>query len=650
MVPGLSYGAQHPWRGELLLPAIALGMANAAVRPLMLAVTLPMGILGFGMITAALNGFLLYLFSSVGMLAIRDVGTLVFCAGALAIINTAFTTMLSIDDEDRFYRKVLRHLVSSSPDACSSLPGLLIMEIDGLAFEHLQRARARRRLPHIDRLVREGNHLLAEWDCGVPSQTSSSQAGIMFGNSYDIPAFRWYDRKRDRLIVSGNPKDAWEIEKTVFRGHGLLKGGSSVNNLLSGEADQIAITLSEIGRRGVEAGSRSGEILQFFFNPYCFSRALILLSWEMIIQGMQELWAFVRRRRPHGPLYPLNRALSTVLLRDLGTYLVVRDLMRGSPAIYVSFIGYDVVSHLSGPTSGAAFGVLSAIDRQVGRLMDVARIHAPRPYRIVILSDHGQSPGKSFRDRYGSTMSSLVKGLVSGKSVGEISGVYPSYLQALLKEVEESEEMPTLGRARKRALRHGRLYIARQLERKAPAVRPEIHADRVVVCCSGNLAHIYLPGEDEFFFVEQIDELYPGLIAGLLGHPGIGFLLVRSASRGLLVLGSQGLRELDGGIVEGIDPLTVLRRPEAATKQLLRLGRFPNTGDIVANSMVAGDQVASFEDQTGSHGGMGGPQNYPFVVLPRVGALAMSAIDSPEQLHTILCSLREQQSFGARAS
>lgn len=628
-LPGLGFG-ERGYPGSVLVPALGLGMANAAMRPLMVAATVPMGILGFATVTTALNCLLLLFFDGLGYFQLLGTQAMILSAGVLAGVNAVVSTVLSIDEEDRFYRRVTRRLARAGNHPAHQAPGLLIIEIDGLAYAYAQHARARGWIPSVDALIRDGRHVLVEWNCGVPSQTSSSQAGIMYGDNDDIPAFRWFERERGVVVVSGNARDAAALDERLSRGQGLLRGGSSVNNLLSGDADAAALTLSRLGK-GLP---RSGEVLQFFTDSYCLSRALILVFWELLVQGVQAARKMIRHplRRGHGALYPLQRALSTVVLRDLSTFLVVRDLIRGAPAIYVSYIGYDVVAHESGPASAEALGVLSAIDRQVGRLMDVASHHAPRPYRIVVLSDHGQSPGQSFAQRHGITLTSLVQGLVRGLPVGEVRADPPRYLHALLEEVRRFEDLPTLGSARKRAIRSGRLYLERHIEE--PVTEREA-GGQVVVCCSGNLAHIYLQKGQQALSLEEIDIMHPGLIPGLLGHPGIGFVLVRSAHRGLLILGRSGLRAVSSGVVEGDDPLQYFHHPQRACRQLARLAGFSHSGDLVVNSAVEGEKVFSFEDQRGSHGGLGGPQNHPFLACP-VDLTPAGSAASPVELYHVL--------------
>jgi hypothetical protein len=158
------------------------------------------------------------------------------------------------------------------------------------------------------------------------------------------------------------------------------------------------------------------------------------------------------------------------------------------------------------------------------------------------------------------------------------------------------------------------------------------------VCASGNLALLYLTGIGGRATAEEIAERHPGLIEGLASHPGIGIVLVRSASRGALAIGARGVHLLDERRVQGEDPLGPFG--PLAGDRLRRLGSFTNVGDLVVVSRYerATEEVAAFEELIGSHGGLGGPQTEAFLVVPAdwvapeapiVGAVAVN-----EQLRT----------------
>jgi hypothetical protein len=134
---------------------------------------------------------------------------------------------------------------------------------------------------------------------------------------------------------------------------------------------------------------------------------------------------------------------------------------------------------------------------------------------------------------------------------------------------------------------------------------------------SGCLGLISFPREPGRLSLERINELHPDLLPALRDHPGVGFMLVRSAKDGAVVLGRGGVNYLDQNRVEGEDPLGPFG--PGAARHVLRTDGFPNCADIMVNSTYWDDldEVAAFEELVGSHGGMGGTQSFPFVLHPR---------------------------------
>ena len=91
--------------------------------------------------------------------------------------------------------------------------------------------------------------------------------------------------------------------------------------------------------------------------------------------------------------------------------MLIADVYRGFPVVYVSLVSYDEVAHHSGTDRTDALKVLTTIDQMVA-ILERAVASAPRPYHVVVLSDHGQSMGPTFRQQYGQTLGHLVTGLV----------------------------------------------------------------------------------------------------------------------------------------------------------------------------------------------------------------------------------------------
>ena len=75
--------------------------------------------------------------------------------------------------------------------------------------------------------------------------------------------------------------------------------------------------------------------------------------------------------------------------------------VAGRPVVYTTFLAYDEVAHHSGVERPDTLAMLRQVDRQIGADRRRASQYAPRPYRLVVLSDHGQSQGATFLQRYG---------------------------------------------------------------------------------------------------------------------------------------------------------------------------------------------------------------------------------------------------------
>lgn len=300
---------------------------------------------------------------------------------------------MTLDDDDTFYIALVERLAKRHmfDDAHSQVRGLVMVEIDGLNYHHLRKAIDEGWMPNIRDMMEEDGYAISHVHCGLPSQTSACQSGIMFGDNYDIPSFSWFDKDQNKLMVSGN--DTAEINARYAKGNGLMRGGTSLNNKMNGDALKSLLTLADL-RFGEEEEKkqRVQDIYLLMLNPYFFTRTLIFFFGDVIL----ELWQGFRQRiqkveprlnRLHKG-YPLIRAATTVFMREISAYLTLLDIIRGTPSLYLTWPGYDEVAHHSGPWTSDAFGTLRQYDRVIGRIRHAIDIKAPRPYEIVLLSVH----------------------------------------------------------------------------------------------------------------------------------------------------------------------------------------------------------------------------------------------------------------------
>ena len=217
--------------------------------------------------------------------------------------------------------------------------------------------------------------------------------------------------------------------------------------------------------------------------------------------------------------------------------------------------------------------------------------YAPRPYEIVVLSDHGQTQGATFKQRNGYGLDELVERSLAR---GDVKGIAGGDEQSSMVGNAFSE---ATGKQQKKA-------------------KNDVSDRDVVVLGSGNLGLIYLMEERRRLTLEEIDERHPELIPALRAHPHVGWLLVRSSEHGAVALGANGTHYLAQGRVEGEDPLAHFS--PHAPKHLLRTDGFEHVGDIMVGSFYDPelDEGCAFEELISFHGGIGGLQTRPFILHP----------------------------------
>ena len=587
--------------------ALAIGLANAVVWPLIVRVALPFTVATLGLGALFLNGaVLLGIAGAFEAVHVRDLGTALLVILGMTALTTVVGGLLALDSDELWYRHVVvRQARRTKLAVRTDVPGLLLFEIDGLAHDVLQRALRDGNAPHLSHWVRDEGYTLERWETDWSSQTGACQAGLLHGDNHDMPAFRWWDKDESRAFVTNHPRDAAEIERRHSDGRGLLHAdGASRANILSGDAPHSMLTMSTV-LEDRHSGRLGQDYFSYFASPYGVARTILRSIGEVFIEriaAIQQVRRDVQPRIKRGWTYALVRAYATVVQLDLQVAAVTADILAGRPVVYTTFLAYDEVAHHSGLERADTLAVLRRVDRAISQIA-AAVPHAPRPYRMVVLSDHGQSQGATFRQRFGESLEDIVERHGAGDVRAEDadSAEARQSLNAGLTELAGGEG--AMGR------------VMRTVRRK-PRPEPDGGPPEVSVMASGNLGLINFPRESGRTSRERIDEIRPGLIDALRTHPGVGFLLVRSADDGPLVLGPNGRRSLDGGDVEGEDPLVPFG-PKAAA-HVARTDAFPHCPDIVLNSTWWKDldEVAAFEELVGSHGGLGGGQSHPFALVP----------------------------------
>jgi uncharacterized membrane protein YvlD (DUF360 family) len=628
--------------GAAIVTAVVIGTLNALVWPVLARFTLPLNVMTLGLATLVLNGVLIAFAIDLAPGAeIKDFWTGVVVALGIALLTTLLASLLAIDEDDSWYRNVVRRQARRRGDRTESdVPGVIFLEIDGLAHEVLRRAMRDGNAPTLARWLRDGSHRFVRWETDWSSQTGACQAGLLHGDNDDMPAFRWWEKDRGTSIVTNHPRDAEELERRHSNGRGLLHAdGASRANILSGDATHSMLTMSTVLRRRGRIGR---DYLAYFASPYAVARTLMLALGE--IASERRAQAQQRRRDVHPRIarhrsYAVVRAWATIVQRDLQVAAVVGDMMAGRPVVYTTFLAYDEVAHHSGVERADTLAVLRHVDRQLARVQ-AAVADAPRPYRLVVLADHGQSQGATFLQRYGVTLEDLVRSACDATDVQAAAGGEDealAYLSAGLTEVARDDT--ATGRTVKRVTRGRRADGVVALDEDARKELEETSGDtlpELSVMASGCLGLVSFPREPGRVTLERLEQLHPRLVPALREHPGIGFVVVRSEKHGAVALGAGGINYLDEARVEGDDPLEPYG-PHAAD-HVRRTDGFAHCPDVLLNSTYwqEADEVAAFEELVGSHGGMGGGQSFPFVLFPADLDWPDEPVVGAERVHRIL--------------
>ena len=529
IVPGVALDST----GAAFLVAAILAVLNAVLPPILAALRLPFTLVAGFLLVLVADALLLVLAHEIfpDDIHVGSFGDALLAALVISAASMILQTILGTNDDDEYNLRVTRRIARrQGAHAVTDEPGIIFLEIDGLGLEVLRDAMRDGSAPNLARWIADEGYRLGEWETDLSSQTGACQAGILLGSNDDIPAFRWVEKATARIVACSSPADCAAIEARLATGAGLLThGGASRGNLLSGEADETILTVSRAeAERGANPGYRA-----FFANGFNVTRVLVLFLWEIVLELTAAARAKRRDVRPRGHrggIYPLMRGAMCVLVRDLVIFGVLGDMMRGRPAVYATFASYDEVAHHSGLERADTMEALRKLDEQFGRVA-AARRYAPRPYEIVVLSDHGQTQGATFKQRNGYGLDELVERSLAGGQRVEPGG-------------RRRAERDGAARGQRGHRTQGRQAgEERRLRPRGRRARLRATSDSSTSWSTRTVSRW-----------RRSSELHPELIPALRAHPHIGWLLVRSAQHGALVLGAAGTRRLDDGHVDGLGP------------------------------------------------------------------------------------------------
>ncbi|MBR2665728.1 phage holin family protein [Methanobrevibacter sp.] len=616
LISFLGLGVQVHQFDDIILLVLFISLVNSILWPILTRIAMPFLVFTFGFGTLILNGCLLNFFAPLFEIEIQGLA-IVLAPIAMAAVTTILSAIITIDDDSSYYRVVLKDAEKKRKTEIKDYPGVIIVEIDGLAHEVLCEAVEKGHMPTVKEMIDSGDYNLRRWETDLSSQTGASQAGILHGNNEGIVAFRWIEKDNDNhLMQCSGPTKVPELEKRISDGNGLLvDNGASRSNLFSGDTDNVIFTFSKILNIKKLYNKAWYSV---FSNPSNFARIVALLLADIIL----EIWSQavhkikdIRPRVKRGIAYIITRAFTNVFMREINTSTLIGDMMIGDIDVaYSTYLGYDEIAHHSGVRDNDAWYALRGMDKQIKHLIDANR-YSPRDYQFIIQSDHGQTNGATFTQRYGETFEDFVKSLL------------PKDMKVFAKmdsnQDNVAKEYHPFSRKNKK------------LE-KEKEEEEELGDSEVIVLASGNLAMIYLTQWSQRLTYEELNSYFPELLPGIIENEYVGFILVKSHEHGDLAIGKNGTYFLDSGKIEGENPLEGFG--DNIVRHLKRTSSFEHTPDILVNSFYdeKADEVCAFEELVGSHGGVGGEQSQPFILHPSTWNVSDEEIVGAENIYRLL--------------
>jgi len=151
----------------------------------------------------------------------------------------------------RFSRSewLARLLQLSVSEGTGTDPGLVMIQIDGLAHDELEQALRRGEMPFLRQLINKEHYKLHKLYAGVPSTTPAIQGELFYGVKTVVPSFSFMQHGSGRLVRMYEQAVTVEVEKKLKMegGSPLLENGSCYSNIFTGGAAEAHFCPSSMG-------------------------------------------------------------------------------------------------------------------------------------------------------------------------------------------------------------------------------------------------------------------------------------------------------------------------------------------------------------------------------------------------------------------
>ena len=435
----------------------------------------------------------------------------------------------------------------------------IIVQIDGVSYAALQMAFKMGMVPKKVQEFFEKNHYdFKPFYSGQGCVTPSAEAGFLYGTNVGVPAFRFLNPETGEMANAESFKE--NLKKYLIKPQpGLLAEGSAYAMLLDGDAKNAMFVPFRMKKQIITQGLNHtsqvfgsqdgllGGMLDFGFNLV----GQLKPTFDKKPKGIKEIGKNL--------LNLARGSFEETIVRDATTAGLVDDIKSGVPIAWIDFAGYDAASHHYGPFSKTSLNTLRGIFRKIEEVVDAIEKNPDKDYHLYFISDHGQTPSKSFSKIYGKPLKQVVQ-----EAVG---------------------------------------------------------SDPITIASTGSHGYVYFSNIKRPMEISEIEENHSGLIQKLLIHPGIAMAAGKQGDKVVLTTKQGTLQIKDGKIVEG-DPewLKPYGPPEILAYEIHHEISMYNSGHLVLYGTYAPTSdgkgfAVDFEelDYHGNHGSIGGHQEIAFI-------------------------------------
>ncbi len=492
-------------------------------------------------------------------------------------------------------RLAARLLGLTESEGTENEPGLILIQIDGLARKYFEQALQRRCMPFLRRLMAREHYRLHTFYSGQPATTPAVQAELFYGVPAAVPSFSFREHETGVAVRMFEREAAERIQgRLAARGRGLLEGGAAYSNIYSGgaaEAHFCAATLGwgDLARTLNPIGWAVLVMLYLGSLVRVAAQALVetALALSDAVRGLFAGTGFLREVK-----FISSRVGVAIVLREWITAGACMDAARGVPIIHLNFLAYDEQAHHRGPGALHALWSLRSINRAIRRIWRAAHRSQHRDYRVWIYSDHGQEDTLPYHDLTGKTVQSAVLAvLADGTAERPNDGNDESSIQY--------QRSQWLGGGRmRRALFQHIPRLPSQQDAELPAAS---------VLAMGPIGHVYtrstLSPDDKETVARRLVE-----------EARIPIVLWSDGPDSAVAWTSKGRFRLldDAAAVLGKDhPLL-----DVVARDLAALCRHPDAGELLLCGWRPDDRPISFAYERGAHAGPGVDETRGFLLLP----------------------------------